>query len=366
MMLNQRRTIHGLMGLLAFLLSGCGQSLSIRVDRIAKVDESLIPPGALVSPDQRELYVIRGAIAKMADLTIEAADQISNLKVFTGSTTNDPHTIRVKAEQDRTELLDDSTVLSVGELRRRAEDAKKTLERFLEFADSDATHKSLNLTDSQSAGLKGLVPDIRKKVGQSAKLFASVEMRLSGLLYGGYRSESVYLLNPGSEAYEKLVGQGGTARSTMVFNHIEALATGDSVLLAVQESPAYFTMRYVSADPTDVIRNMLIATNRVLRVAAAFVPMLSGVNGALGMEAPAPGATTQPSTSGTEESATPSAAEEAIKVYDEGLRQVLSNSKLVAVIAKITANPQADLSDPDKATLIAMVKALEAALGSKQ
>ena len=56
---------------------GCGQSLSVRVERIATVPASEVPAYALASPEQQSLTSVRVSVAEMCVLTQSVADQVS-------------------------------------------------------------------------------------------------------------------------------------------------------------------------------------------------------------------------------------------------------------------------------------------------
>jgi hypothetical protein len=174
----------------------------------------------------------------------------------------------------------------------------------------------------------------------------------------------VYVLAPGSDAFKKLVEQNpsktnGARERTLIYNSVEAIATGDSVLLAVQDSPAHFSFRYMKSDPTEAMRNSLMILTRILRVASAYVPLVAGVGDALGAPAP-PQALGAASDS---ETTTVTAAEEAIASFDERARAVANDAVLQDVLARLRADPSAAPSPKDMGTLVEKVKLLETVLG---
>lgn len=346
--------------------AGCGQSLSIRVERIKQVPKESISKFALNTGQQHELAAIQASVAEMTITTRAVADQIE--PYFRQGAAAKLSNLRSASDQNRTDLIDATNQFGADELRLRAVGELGRLEDLKQFAKSaTSTANPLNLDPNDFQRLADMVPEIERHKSQMDGKFAAIEAQLDRLMYGGYRSESIYLINPGSAAYDELVDQQNSNRPKLVYSKVEAVAAGDSVLLAVQENPAYFTMRYVSADPTEVIRNMLIATNRVLRVAAAFVPAVSGVAGALGTATPsgtsAPtGNSASPAATNTESSMSLSATEIALTEFDNQLSAVLNDAQLRDAVARLVNKPD-ELSSSDRMLLFSKMKELETALG---
>lgn len=363
------RWLHALqaVALLASLgmVTGCGQTLSLRVERLDTVADDKIPEFARSSPEADTLVAARLVMAELADQVATTAGRVQHF--FAAGALDDIRNAVTDSTNVRDELTKVDASFDARKLRLIGASLKGRLAFLRNFAASTSTHKSLQISDENSNQLVAMVPQMDQLIRQSEAALDAMNKRLDRLIFGGYRSESIYVLNPGSKAYEDLVANNRGSRPKLIFSQVEAVAAGDSILLAVQESPAYFTMRYVSGDPTEAIRNALIATNRIMTVAAAFVPAVSGVGAALGSAATG-GESTGTEAPAVEESNTVGEAEEAIDAFDDALRTLMADGELVSILDKVrsSADPVhavSSLTDAERSKLFEKIVALRTALG---
>lgn len=353
-----------------YLVGACGQTLSIKVERICDANADAYIHTERMKDDELAPQRAREVAAELPQMTIDVADGIiaSLPGVFGVGSANKFDEIRKEAHENLSVITNYPAPISVGDLRQRVAAERSRLQLLNSF---NTPADILLALGYQAGDVQDKIKEIEGKK-QASELQAALmnadraTMRVAvvegeidkKLKYGGFRSDSLFLINPGSREYEKVMANRRGQRPQLVFSKVEAITSGDSVLLAVQENPAYFTMRYVSADPTEIVRNMLLAVNRVMRVAAAFAPAVQGVGAALGNTKPQSTSATAP----TRESTSVDAAESAIGLFDEALRNV-NDEELRSLIRKIKASP-ASLTDEDRAKLNAKVMELMAALGA--
>lgn len=370
--INQNRSSGLLRPAMAFVVlatvgtfAGCGQTLSLRVERIATVADDQIPDFARSSPEADTLVAARLVLAELADQVAVTAGRVQ--RFFAAGALDDIRNAVTDSTKWRDELTSVDASFDAPKLRLIGASLKGRLTFLRNFAASSSTHKSLQIGDENSNQLVAMVPQMDQLIRHSEAALNAMNKRLDRMIFGGYRSESIYVLNPGSKAYVDLVANNSGSRPKLIFSQVEAVAVGDSTLLAVQESPAHFTMRYVSGDPTQAIRNALIATNRIMTVAAAFVPALSGVGAALG-SASTGDESTGADAPATEESSTVGEAEEAIDAFDDALRALMADAELVSLLDKVRSSSEpahaiSSLTDAERSKLFEKIIALRTALG---
>ncbi len=353
-----------------FFVGACGQTLKVKVERICDANVDPYVRGQRLADNEQAPNTARTAAAQLSLLTIESIDSINETLdgAYGVGASNPLARLRAQAEGNREAFLNLASPLTVGQLQQLVNEERDRLKRLSKYSDPASFFRALGDTEDVIAektakftegSKKNELDETMKKIELAMTRFIIVEGEMNKRLkYGGFRSDTVFLINPGSREYEKVTSERRAQKPKLVFSKVEAIAAGDSVLLAVQENPAYFTMRYVSADPTEVVRNMLIATNRILRVATAFVPAVQGVGAALGTAKPGTGGAASPG-----DSASPEAAESAIAMFDEALNKI-DDPELRAIIQKIKANPSAPISPDDLAKLLAKLKQLESVVAN--
>ena len=346
-----RWTLHAALGVIVSATAGCGPSLSVRVERVGTARKSDLPPPKALSDARKSVVEAAEAIDAFVDQIERCSSDHPKLEDARQFARAAP---AKAAGGDLAELQK----LAAEASRRRGE--LNDLIVWLQEPEGGA--KALNLPPDQRE-------ELRKAQAKAANRVWAAERAVVRLQYGGYQSESIYILAPGSEAFKRYAAGGTTsypAEKALVYNEVTALATGDSVLLAVQDSPAHFSMRYVKSDPTEVIRNTIIIITRVLRVAAAYVPLISGVNEAIGNVAPASqtaaGAVAENGTSS--ESTTVAEATAAMASSDESVRKVLNDPQLQDILARLRADPNAEISEKDRAILSEKLAVLKAVVGN--
>lgn len=344
----------------ALLATGCGQTLSIRVERIKTIDGKDFKLDRFNDP-REDLTNARVALSQVATLTIDMLMEIDRYAAGNLPGVSEDLT---QAKAAASNAVHADRQMTGPEIRLRLEEELQRLMRARQFLlnlMNPTFANALGITDDQQKHFQDvLLPRAAERIRLARALVNKAESELKRI-YGGFISETVYLINPGSGAYRELRAGGTT--SELVFNKVEAIATGDSVLLAVQESPAYFTMRYVSGDPTEVIRNTMLIANRVLRVAASFVPMIGGVAEAVGTApvAQAPG--------GAAEEAQPAApmtlaaAEAAMDDFESRLRSLVEDAEFRELLRQLRENPTTQPAGADLGRLLEKLSTLEAIVG---
>lgn len=343
------------------VLSGCGQSLSIKVERIRTVAKSDLPDFAKLDKAESD-SMLRAQAAVAAENAKYLLKLVGVLEKIT--TVDNPaitearsSVANIEADLSKDPLPDmqvHARVLlkNIGRLESVVAEIQKPLYDRLPGAEA---HRAMLATVRNEA------PTALRDAAVSANALASLSQRLQ---FGGYYSETLYILAPGSAAYRKLVTDAsGPTERTLVYNRLEAIATGDSLLVAVQDSPAHFSLRYMKSDPTVVIKNSILVLTRVLRVASAYVPLISGVGAALGTPAePVVGGASSASAAASAKS-TVSAATEAADRFDERVRSVLNDAQLSEILTRARAKPSEKLSPADQKYVQEKIEALKAALG---
>lgn len=296
------------------LMTGCGQTLTVRVERLGAVEPKDLPKGVLQQL-QRE-PVSDSTAGNFAEATQKLAEAVPDPSIKERLSSETANFMAAQKSRDPANL--ERSFNAIQEAVKAA-------------ASQPALAGSENATALKEQQLAG--DEVRRSID-------------------GYQSSTVYVLADGSKAFE-LLGHA-TSRPTLVREPIRVELAGDTSVVAVQQTPTLYNIRSIDADPRELIRNTLIIANRILRVAAMYVPLLAPVADAV--------PTGDPSAKKPLTQAEATADTDAL---DQSARAVLDDSRLKEIEATINLDPKVTLNPDDQRYLIAKMSELNGALGVK-
>ena len=113
--------------------------------------------------------------------------------------------------------------------------------------------------------------NIRAKVlPQAVKTAEAAETRTNQVMFGGFCSSDVYEINASDPVYRRILGASPAKHSRACVTRVDAGATGDSTIMIVMESPCQFRLYQISNDPTRIVQNLSLITQKVLAAALRF------------------------------------------------------------------------------------------------
>lgn len=350
----------------AALLTGCGQTLRVRLERIGQVDGSNIGQ-RYVDPNPLLVAKIRAQMAALADRGLEVVESLGDPPPVRGSATatmltEDAAYLRGLAAAMR----DPSRRVTMEELQLEHARCQMTLEKYFaaDLKPMLQNRERVNAQDLESSLKSILARGIEISTNEIAPAIEK------GRIYGGYDSNTLFLLKPGSPALAELRSAKvkKNLRHELVYDPLRVRLSADSTLMVVQENPAYYTTRYLSSDPTQALHNTLGIVNRILRVAATFFPSIpvGAMPGSDPAQPAPPAAGGGPVAPPEVVSLPPAAVESMMAGMDDELRSRLKDPELVALLDKLRggAGDETKLTPEELVRLREKVLSLQALVGT--
>lgn len=248
-------------------VAGCGQTLHIKATRIGTATREYPDPGGELR------QALRGYLAACKAFFDGLTDAYGVLDGDGARSSKESAEEKAKyAESQLVDLSDPRKVFDLPTLISKRAEYNQKFGALLKPQTSEALIDQF--ADDDRRTVRANLDRLRQATDAAA---VQVQVRMFKALtstFGGYATDSVYIINPGSEEWERVKSLERDGNPKLVFSSIDAVAMNDSVLMVVQESPAQFEPRYIEADPETAIRNGLIAINWVLRIAAKVVPLV--------------------------------------------------------------------------------------------
>jgi len=261
--------------------SGCGQSVTIRATRIATLEPNPAHPATIA---RKSLMAV--------------AEKLSDFYHQLQATTQDESGLFTKRIERlaaiRAELDQPGSYSSLRliDLELRALELRMDAKSLANMTANTETLVNPRAAEEHQKRIGQLLEQNQAGLDAAAKVLEGAEKEIQRLHYGGFTDNTVHRINAGSREYADI---NPKARG-MLFSEVRVKAIGETGVLIVQETPAHFELSAMRADPSEVLRNVMIVTNKILRVMLAFMQQAGGPAGAVaGAVAPsAPSSGTSP------------------------------------------------------------------------
>lgn len=266
-------------------LSACRSSLSVKVERVVLADADKLPAegplGRRLLAAVERLHDAETRLARLDTALAELAQGSSDagaLALAVAPSRSAFSTARRVARGLSDDILSRFAATDVADAALRGRADLLRVESFWihEYAVA-AGFKKLGHTipDFQDAMAEASKSDARlaHEVNASAQAVAvdQASVPRAGLGFGGFVSTDVYMLNPSDRAYQRVLAAQKVVLSNDPLTTVDVNAAGDSSILVVLEQPAQARLFQVTADPTQVARNLGMIMNKASGAALRFL-----------------------------------------------------------------------------------------------
>jgi len=268
----------GLLAAVLGLTAGCQNQVTVRVERVV-----LDPEAATLQRDSRLGRTVELALTSLDELSqaydsiLVACKEDAKTEQFLEAVTRKVQDQQA-ATRKRIEALEDlfrgedasagdirwelcRTGVFFGQYSRFASDLKEALATVVENLAKDNPMRQ-NLGNIRAKVLPQAV--------KTAEVAGAAETRTNQAMFGGFCSSDVYEINASDPVYRRILGASPAKHSRACVTRVDAGATGDSTIMIVMESPCQFRLYQISNDPTRIVQNLSLITQKVLAAALRF------------------------------------------------------------------------------------------------